>query len=230
MLGWQVPALTHQRFCGEHRARVPQEAERPLLLDGYRLRHRKTACARRRRVDELRYYPRCSGVVRQRGQVEGSARQYVHLIVDSASVKDADKTQTVHWHRLDLASCPKLEPLVTNIYFRPSTSKPSNIPALSLATVGMLAQTLATLRRVKICLWDLPRATTLNNRQMLRLHEVDEVITVERFPHLEEIVLQVHPKCRMRMGRAYKWQYIVRGVQRAFPGLHARGVLTVQKY
>ncbi|KAI1786723.1 hypothetical protein LXA43DRAFT_1032632, partial [Ganoderma leucocontextum] len=165
----------------------------------------------------------------------GSDLTSLDIGADAPDVSEREKWKDPldnHWHRLDLTSCPKLESLVIHIYFRPprSASKPSNVPALSLAGAGMLSQTSQTLRRVRICLYDLPRATTLNNRRMLRLQEFDKVLAADRFPDLEEVTMEVHPEYSLRKRQRFNWQHIVGGVQKALPDLHARGLLTVREW
>ncbi|KAM5530237.1 hypothetical protein V8D89_016089 [Ganoderma adspersum] len=127
-----------------------------------------------------------------------------------------------HWHRLDLTSCPKLESIVVRVYFRPpyNALKSSTVPALSLAGADMLSQTSETLRRVWICLDSLPRVTTLNKRRLLQLQEFDEALVGDRFPNLEEVVVEVCSEYTLRKKQGYDWQSIVRGVPRALPGLH----------
>ena len=74
--------------------------------------------------------------------------------------------------------CPRLESIQIQIYFRaPADEKqPTDGPALCLAGAGMLARASATLRNITIRLHDLPKVTTLNNRQLLRLQAFDKEI------------------------------------------------------
>ncbi|EJF57959.1 hypothetical protein DICSQDRAFT_129205 [Dichomitus squalens LYAD-421 SS1] len=110
----------------------------------------------------------------------------------SASMRDGWKDpMDSHWESLNLASCPRLESININIYFRASgdEKQPTDHPALSLAGAGMLSQASGTLRKIAIWLHDLPRITTLNNRRLLRLQAFDRIITQDRFPLLEELRL-----------------------------------------
>lgn len=40
----------------------------------------------------------------------------------------------------------------------------------------------------------MPRVTTFNKRRMLRLQEFDEALVGDRFPNLEEVVVEVCPE------------------------------------
>ena len=133
------------------------------------------------------------------------------------------------WRSLNLALCTKLESIEIHIYFRssPDEKHPTDVPVLSLAGAGMLSQASDTLRTVEIYVHDLPRVTTLNNRRLLRLQEFDKVITPDRFPRLEKVKVHVLPAYDFRRKRAYNWQQIVVGTQKALPSLQTRGILEV---
>ena len=133
------------------------------------------------------------------------------------------------WQNLNLASCTELESIMIQIFFRssPSEKHPTDVPALSLAGACMLSQVSGTLRTVEIYVHDLPRVTTLNNRRLLRLQEFDKVITPNRFPRIEKVKVHVLPAYDFRRKRAYNWQQIVIGTQKALSSLQTRGILEV---
>ncbi|TBU26958.1 hypothetical protein BD311DRAFT_725041 [Dichomitus squalens] len=148
----------------------------------------------------------------------------------SASMRDGWKDpMDSHWESLNLASCPRLESININIYFRASgdEKQPTDHPALSLAGAGMLSQASGTLRKIAIWLHDLPRITTLNNRRLLRLQAFDRMITQDRFPLLEEVKLRISVHYDLRRKPSYDWQKVVLGTQKALRGLHSRGLLEV---
>ncbi|KAI1786720.1 hypothetical protein LXA43DRAFT_756296, partial [Ganoderma leucocontextum] len=140
-----------------------------------------------------------------------------------------------HWHALNLASCPKLESIAISIYLgRASYDNPqsadfeSDVPALSLAGVGMLSQAPCTLHRVIISLLDLPNVETLYDRRILRLEEFDKAITPSRFPVLKEVILEVSLDSDVAKHwdhDGFGWDDILTGVRRALPSLHTRGLL-----
>ena len=135
------------------------------------------------------------------------------------------------WHSVNLASCPKLESISLFIYFRasPDQKQPTDGPALCLAGAGMLARASATLRNITIRLHDLPKVTTLNNRQLLRLQAFDKEITRERFPRLKEVNLWIEPHRDLREKRKYNWEHVAAAARKALPQLHSRGVLKVRE-
>ena len=135
------------------------------------------------------------------------------------------------WHSVNLASCSKLESISLFIYFRasPDQKQPTDGPALCLAGAGMLARASATLRNITIRLHDLPKVTTLNNRQLLRLQAFDKEITRERFPRLKEVNLWIEPHRDFREKPQYDWAHVVAAARKALPQLHSRGVLKVRE-
>ena len=138
---------------------------------------------------------------------------------------------TGQWHSVNLASCPKLESISLFIYFRasPDQKQPTDGPALCLAGAGILARAPATLQNVTIHLHDLPKLTTLNNRQLLRLQAFDKAITREHFPRLKEVTLWIEPHRDFREKRKYDWAHVVAAARKALPQLHSRGILKVRE-
>ncbi|TBU26956.1 hypothetical protein BD311DRAFT_725035 [Dichomitus squalens] len=136
------------------------------------------------------------------------------------------------WQSLNLTSCPKLESIKIDIFFRASSEEkqPTGGPVLSLAGAGILSQASGALRNITIRLHDLPRVTTLTNRRLLRLQAFENVITPKRFPLLQNVELLIKPEWNVERTTTCQWQHVVAEAQKALPKLHSRGLLQVTKY
>ncbi|RPD75516.1 hypothetical protein L226DRAFT_612546 [Lentinus tigrinus ALCF2SS1-7] len=129
------------------------------------------------------------------------------------------------WRLLDIRPCQKLVYLSLHIYVR---RKKNVSKALSLPGAGLIANYAppATFRKVVIHLHDLPRATTLGNRSVLKLQEFDKVLTQDRFPHVRQLYLDVGITEDLYDTPDYREECRA-AARRALPRLGARGLLEV---
>ncbi|KAI0720688.1 hypothetical protein C8T65DRAFT_826163 [Cerioporus squamosus] len=139
---------------------------------------------------------------------------------------DATPDAASDWKLLDIRPCKNLAFLAFPIYVR---RKETIDKALSHVGVGLLANYAPpeTLRKVVIDLHDLPRATTLGNRSVLKLQEFDKLLTPDRFPLLWQVILDVG--VTQDLYDKYEYADACRdAAHRTLHGLHTRGLLNVQ--
>ncbi|RPD56062.1 hypothetical protein L227DRAFT_614928 [Lentinus tigrinus ALCF2SS1-6] len=130
------------------------------------------------------------------------------------------------WRLLDISACTKLETLYLHIYVKRKENLKSG-RAASYFAAGLLANYASpTLRKVTINLHDLECPTTLGNRVVLKLQELDKVVTAARFPNLQQFELVVGVTDELRH-KAHYHPDCCEAARRALPGLHARGVLSI---
>ncbi|KAI0716484.1 hypothetical protein C8Q76DRAFT_724434 [Earliella scabrosa] len=130
------------------------------------------------------------------------------------------------WQKINIEACTSLESIHIPIYFGPRSPKKTRQKALASPIAHLLKHVSPTLRRVTIELRDLYHPTTITSTRLLKLHELDEVVVVDRFPKLEHLRLEVYATyglCR----DSYYWSKCADAGRRALPNLHARRQLVV---
>ncbi|RPD75499.1 hypothetical protein L226DRAFT_46284 [Lentinus tigrinus ALCF2SS1-7] len=119
---------------------------------------------------------------------------------------------------LDISACKKLESITLPMYFCKTRTRP-----LSEPVVGILQQASTTLRKVIIIADNLPKPTTIGNRTIYKVHDLDKVLSPTRFPHLQECELNIGIRCT-----PLAWSKCKDSAQRALKSLHGRGLLTMK--
>ncbi|RPD56052.1 hypothetical protein L227DRAFT_614920 [Lentinus tigrinus ALCF2SS1-6] len=128
------------------------------------------------------------------------------------------------WQLLDVAACKKLETIILSMHFSETRTGP-----LSGPVVGILQRASPTLRKVIIMVDDLPRPTTLGNRTIFKIHDVDKVLSAARFPYLQECELNIGHQVDCKV-TPLGWEKCKNSVQRALKSLHGRGLLTLNRH
>ncbi|RPD75505.1 hypothetical protein L226DRAFT_612537 [Lentinus tigrinus ALCF2SS1-7] len=118
---------------------------------------------------------------------------------------------------LDLSACKRLESITLPMPFCKTRTRP-----LSEAVVSILPRASPTLRKVSITVEHLPTPTTIGNRTIFKIHDLDKVLSATRFPHLQECELFIDIRCT-----PLGWAKCKGSARRALKSLHGRGLLKV---
>ncbi|KAI0794653.1 hypothetical protein C8Q74DRAFT_1249924 [Fomes fomentarius] len=128
------------------------------------------------------------------------------------------------WKALNIPACTSLESIEIPIYLSKGQYHLSQ-KDLSEPIINIMKEAPPTLKTITIRIVGIIRPTTLNNRSVLGLHHLDVALAKDRFPQLTTVEIDVEPARSLKNKGGNYWQKCVAAVQRALPGLHARGLL-----